>query len=65
MAKGHTIKITIDPQGKTKIEVDGIKGSSCEEITKGIENALGTVTSRKQTAEAFDQPLNENKVRQY
>ena len=65
MAKGHTIKITIDKLGKTKIEVDGVKGQSCEEITKGIEQALGTVTSRKQTGEYYEQPLNENKVRQY
>ena len=65
MAKGHTIKITIDKMGKTKIEVDGVKGASCEELTKGIEKALGSVSSRKQTDEYFEQEVEENNVRQY
>jgi hypothetical protein len=47
----HTI--TIARGGKVKIEVSGIKGSSCQEATRQIERALGSVTSDTPTEEMY------------
>lgn len=52
----HTITILIPP-GATdvKIDVNGLKGKACTDITKTVEDALGgDVTSRKKKPE-FDQ----------
>lgn len=47
----ENLLITIDADGNTKIEVRGIKGKSCKDVTKAIEAALGKVTSDKPTQE--------------
>ena len=47
----ENLLITIDADGNTKIEVRGIKGKSCKDVTKAIETALGKVTSDKNTQE--------------
>jgi hypothetical protein len=42
------IILTISPTGDTKIKVDGGHGKSCSDLTKAIEQALGsTVSDRK------------------
>lgn len=46
--------ITISPDGSVTIEVKGVKGKSCANVTKQIESALGTVTGDKKTAEYFE-----------
>jgi len=52
----HTIDILIPlGPGDIKIEVDGVKGSLCTDITKSLEEALGgNVTSRKEKPEYFE-----------
>ncbi len=49
-----TITVTIDAEGESKVEVKGVAGKSCKDLTKGIESALGVVTSTENTRE-FEQ----------
>lgn len=50
------LDIFIDPHGEVRIEVRGVKGPSCLELTRALENALGgQVQSREMTAEAAEQ----------
>lgn len=43
--------INVDSDGAVQITVKGVKGKSCKDVTKQIEQALGKVTSDKPTAE--------------
>lgn len=45
------LKFTIRPDGSTKIEVSGVKGSGCKTLTKDIEKALGKTVSDVETAD--------------
>jgi hypothetical protein len=47
------ITIQIDPKGQTKIEVDGVTGASCTDITKSLEHALGSVSERVKKTEFY------------
>ncbi len=47
--------ITIAPGGDTKIEVDGVQGTSCTDLTREIENRLGSVQSRNMKGDYFAQ----------
>jgi hypothetical protein len=49
------LEITIDKEGKVQVAVRGVKGEGCLEITKNIENAVGTVEERGYTAEFYEQ----------
>ena len=47
MAGKHTITITIETNGEVHIDVAGMKGKSCLDITRGIEDALGASDVRR------------------
>jgi hypothetical protein len=47
------IEIYIDKTGKVRVEVRGVKGKACLDITRSLEEALGgQVESREFTPEA-------------
>jgi hypothetical protein len=47
------IEVIIDRDGTVKLEVRGVKGTSCLDLTKDLEAALGgQVEDRQMTAEA-------------
>lgn len=47
------IDVFIAPDGSVSIEVRGVKGKGCLELTKGLEAALGNqIVSREMTADA-------------
>lgn len=48
------LEITIDPESKVFVRVKGAKGKSCIELSKPLEEALGTVESRTYTAEYYE-----------
>jgi hypothetical protein len=51
----HEIDVFIDKAGQVRLEVRGVKGQQCLEVTKALESALGgQVTAREMTAEAFE-----------
>lgn len=46
------IEVTFDPKtGDPKVETSGFQGGECLKATKGLEDALGKVTSDKKKAE--------------
>lgn len=49
----ETIAITIKEGGKVTVEVTGVKGRSCTELTRAIENALGA-GKQKLTPEYYE-----------
>ncbi len=50
-----TAKIFKD--GKVSIEVGGVQGESCLELTQQLEVALGKVTDRKEKPEIHERPV--------
>ncbi|MFI0484037.1 DUF2997 domain-containing protein [Actinomadura sp. 9N215] len=49
----HEIEVTIDPDGTTRVEVRGVPGAGCLDLTEGLEDALGgEVVERELTPEA-------------
>ncbi|MBN2532177.1 MAG: DUF2997 domain-containing protein [Spirochaetales bacterium] len=53
MAKRHDLNITITPNGKVEIEVKGVNGPMCVDITKELEEELGVVINREKTSEYY------------
>lgn len=49
------IQVIIDKNGDVHIEVHGVKGMSCLDLTKDLEEALGgEVESREMTMDAYE-----------
>jgi hypothetical protein len=49
------IEVIIDKDGKVRLEVRGVKGMSCLDLTKALEEALGgQVEDRQMTPEASE-----------
>ena len=55
MTKNETIKFTIRQDGTVLEEVSGVIGNNCQEITKSIEEKLGTVTYVETKPEYYQQ----------
>ena len=46
------IKMRINPDGtQTEVAVEGVKGPSCQDLTKQIESKLGKRLKHRQTSE--------------
>ncbi len=51
------INVTIDANGQVQVEIHGVKGKSCLEITAALEQALGgNVILREMTSDALIDP---------
>ncbi len=55
MAERHELEITIGKDGKVNIGVKGIKGSKCLDVTKDLEEELGTVIEREKTSDFYQE----------
>jgi len=52
---GKKVRVIVDPRtGEMKIEVNGVSGGGCRDLTRGLEERVGTVKSREDTPEAFE-----------
>ena len=51
------LEITIDRNGRVQVAVRGMKGEGCLDLTKNIENAVGSVEEREYTADYYEQPV--------
>jgi hypothetical protein len=49
------IKLIIGKDGKVNIDVAGVKGSACQDLTKSIETALGRTESVLKKQEFYQQ----------
>jgi hypothetical protein len=47
------MNVTIMPDGEIKMQIEGIKGKKCLDISKGFEESLGEVTDRKFTSDYY------------
>lgn len=49
------IEVVISPQGETRVETRGFAGSSCQQASQFLEQALGAKTSERLTQEYYHQ----------
>ena len=49
------IEIVVSLDGTVTVEVKGVKGSGCTELTRALEEALGEVESRSCKVEFYEQ----------
>ena len=54
------LRFKIHQDGKVEETVEGFTGNSCNEATKNLEIALGEVTVKNKSSEAFISNQNEN-----
>jgi hypothetical protein len=59
MAVEKIIKIRISTKGTVEYEVSGIKGTSCANETKFLDEALGGEVSTESTTEYFEETTEE------
>ena len=57
--ESQEMEITISPTGEVNIQVKGVHGASCLDLTKGLGQGLGTVEDRQLTAEYYEQQQNQ------
>lgn len=50
------IKVNISNDGEVTLDVEGVKGKQCLDLTKGLEEALGIVTKRDAKREMHERP---------
>ena len=48
-----TVTVLIDKKAGVSVEVDGVKGGKCTDVTKQLEEALGTVSKRDKKPDYF------------
>lgn len=53
--ESQEMEITISPTGEVKIQVKGVHGAGCLDLTKDLETQLGAVEDRQLTAEYYEQ----------
>ena len=51
--KQPTIEILVSPAGEITVEAEGYTGSTCEEATRFLEEALGLAGNRTRKAEFY------------
>lgn len=49
------ITIRVGKGGKINLDVLGVKGGSCKDLTKAFEKALGTISTTENTTEYYEQ----------
>jgi len=54
------ITIRVGKDGKIDLGVLGVKGNSCKNLTKAMEKALGTAIEVEETAEHFEQEVQDD-----
>ncbi len=54
----ETLEFIIHPDGRVEEKVTGIRGNSCAEVTKKIEEQLGCVLRQEKTSDYFAQVSN-------
>lgn len=50
----HEFEITIQPDGKVRVHMHGVKGRQCMEYAKWLAQVLGPAASTERTAEFYE-----------
>lgn len=50
----ETINVIIHPDGRVELQVCGVKGDKCLEVTRAVEEALGNRVKREFTSEIYE-----------
>ncbi len=64
MKTARTIEVLVSPAGEITVEAEGYTGSSCEEATRFLEEALGLPGGRTRKAEFYRREQRNNNTRQ-
>ena len=59
MALKREMKISINPDGTFKIEVNGVPGPECLDFTSFLEEELGDVVERERTTDFYQEVDND------
>lgn len=49
------VKMKITAKGDTELEVNGVSGVSCEDVTKALTDGLGEIVEQNFTSEYYEQ----------
>ena len=60
MARKEELEISISNTGEVTINVIGVKGKSCVDITKDLEESLGIMKYFERKSEFYQQDNNQN-----
>ena len=64
MTNLEEIEITIDPDGRTRVQVRGVPGADCVALTAALEEKIGALSGeRVKTAEFYAAPRTQETVR--
>lgn len=50
----ETVNVIIHPDGRVELQVCGVKGEKCLEVTSAVEEALGNKVQREFTSEMYE-----------
>ena len=56
-----TIEVTVSPAGVIQIDAQGFAGADCEQATRFLEEALGTIGTRTKKPEFHQKRVNHQK----
>ena len=62
MSEIQEIDVFVMPDGTVKVEVRGVKGKKCLDITKGIEELLGGQIVKREHTHEFDEAEQEQEL---
>lgn len=51
------IEITVNPEGKTKVETKGFSGSECVNASRALEQALGVQVAERKTGDFYSEAM--------
>lgn len=54
------LQIVISPEGKVQIEVQGVQGPGCKDLTRFLEESLGEIEQRDLKAEYYLQSTSQS-----
>lgn len=57
MSEVEEIELIIEPDGKTRIEVRGVSGPACIDVTAELEAKLGTLVGERSRTSAYFDPV--------
>jgi hypothetical protein len=64
MIMPRIIEVVVSPRGETTIQTKGYSGADCLQASKWLEEALGSATADRKTAEFYQSATTEQQIQQ-